>query len=738
MKTVNRLFVITLLSVFLPIAAFCTENKIELRFWNFWNPELILPTIEKFEKENPDIKIHNEQLTWANGLDKIVVSIANGKQPDICEMGSTWMGRFMSEGVLVDLTKELSSLKPEYLMWAAAEMNGKIYGMPWMAGTRVMFYNRDLLTQNGLDPDNPPKTWEELLFAVKKIHDPTKGFYGFGMNAGEGHILYKKFLPFVWGNNGKILDDNNNFVFTSDKTKEALEFYLKLKEYSYCEKQDLLDEAFKHGKLGFTVSGSWNFSRFPIDAPNLNFGTCLIPKPAENRGFSTSFLGGEILVIFKGCKHTEAATKFVKFLAKTENTMPITKTAWTAFPAEISAYNDPVFTKDKRLYVFCEQMKTAIHPPVNRLWIELENIINKMVENVMYGEGIKLAFIKAEKEFSEISSTTQTTTAKSSLSSKYASMLSWLCVGLLVNALLFIFVLDEYKKRKIISVTLRNQRYFVFLLPWIILFSLFWLYPLIFSFILSLCDYDVFHPEMFAFIGVKNYLQLFKDESFKQAFTNTLIFVLGTTPVTVVFALILALMVNSMRRGSAIFRSVFFLPSIISIVVTATIFKSFYAPTGIFNRILEFIGVQGHAWLVEKQFALPAIMAMNIWAYTGYYMVLFLAALTAIPKSLYEAAKVDGADEWGLFKYITLPQIRYMIVFVIAINTIRTWQAFPEIYSLTRGGPVGTTNTLVHFLYDTAFKFHEMGYASAIAYVLLAVILFFALVQIYILNGKNK
>ena len=117
MKTVNRLFVITLLSVFLPIAAFCTENKIELRFWNFWNPELILPTIEKFEKENPDIKIHNEQLTWANGLDKIVVSIANGKQPDICEMGSTWMGRFMSEGVLVDLTKELSSLKPEYFSY---------------------------------------------------------------------------------------------------------------------------------------------------------------------------------------------------------------------------------------------------------------------------------------------------------------------------------------------------------------------------------------------------------------------------------------------------------------------------------------------------------------------------------------------------------------------------------------------------------------------------------------------
>lgn len=133
---------------------------------------------------------------------------------------------------------------------------------------------------------------------------------------------------------------------------------------------------------------------------------------------------------------------------------------------------------------------------------------------------------------------------------------------------------------------------------------------------------------------------------------------------------------------------------------------------------------------------MPAIMMMNIWAYTGYYMVLYLAALTAVPKQLYEAAEVDGADEWQQFWYITLPQIRYMTVFIVVINTIRSWQVFPEVFTLTQGGPVGTTDTLVHHLYDTAFRFHEMGYASAMSFVLLGIIVIFAFLQMWVLQKR--
>jgi multiple sugar transport system permease protein len=131
-------------------------------------------------------------------------------------------------------------------------------------------------------------------------------------------------------------------------------------------------------------------------------------------------------------------------------------------------------------------------------------------------------------------------------------------------------------------------------------------------------------------------------------------------------------------------------------------------------------------------------MFMNIWAYTGYYMVLYLAALKAVPRQYYEAAEVDGATDWQQFRYITLPQIHYMTIFILTVNTIRSWQVFPEIFTLTKGGPVGTTNSLVHLLYESAFRFHEMGYASALSYILLLIIMIFSLLQMKILSGRKK
>lgn len=278
----------------------------------------------------------------------------------------------------------------------------------------------------------------------------------------------------------------------------------------------------------------------------------------------------------------------------------------------------------------------------------------------------------------------------------------------------------------------------LFLSPWLLTFLVFWLYPLAFSFLLSFCDYDVFRAGAFRWTGLDNVARLFSDTRFRQAFGNTLFFVLGTTPVTTLLALVLALLVERVRSLQNLFRSAFFLPSIISMVVIATIFKSFYAPDGFLNAVMAFAGFQKHAWLVETAWAMPAIMAMDVWSSVGYYMVLFLAALKSVPSHLYEAAEVDGAGEWAQFRHITLPQIRGMILFVIVINIIRGWQVFPEIFTLTRGGPLGTTDTLVHRVYEAAFRYHEMGYASAMAWVLFAVIMAMSLVQMRILREKHR
>ncbi|HEY9070333.1 MAG TPA: extracellular solute-binding protein [Candidatus Ozemobacteraceae bacterium] len=436
----------------------------ELIFWNFWDQKFITPVIQKFEALHPGVKIRSEQLNWGNGLDKIVVALANDRAPDICELGSTWTGKFMSEGVLLDLTERVSDLRGQYHLWEPAIWEGRIYGMPWLVGTRVLFYNRGLFRTAGLDPDRPPVTWDQLLAAAKAIHQPEKGIYGFGVNAGEGHILYKKFLPFVWGNGGSIIDEKGKFCFDSPATREALEFYRRLMIYGLKEKQDILDDAFKRGRLGLEISGSWNFARYPKEAPDLDFGTTLIPAPAAGRGTSSSFLGGEILVLFRNCRDPQLATEFIRFLTRAENTLPITKEALVSFPANKEAFADEFFTKNPRLGVFVKQMETGVHPPVHPLWIELESIVNDAVEKVLYGGSIDevlgaaaTAYERVSLQFEERKRAVSTSVVAScgqadrpvlaaGLPGWAVLLLALIAVGTVVNAVLLVFIYGEVKK----------------------------------------------------------------------------------------------------------------------------------------------------------------------------------------------------------------------------------------------------------------------------------------------------
>ena len=439
----------------------------ELTFWNFWDQKFITPVIARFEADHPGVKIRSEQLNWGNGLDKIVVALANDRAPDICELGSTWTGKFMSEGVLTDITDRVSDLRDRYHLWEPATWEGRIYGMPWLVGTRVLFYNRSLFRAAGLDPDKPPATWNELLASAKAIHHPEKGVYGFGVNAGEGHILYKKFLPFVWGNGGSIIDEKGRFCFDSPATREALEFYRRLMVYGLKEKQDILDDAFKKGRLGLEISGSWNFAKYPKEAPELDFGTTLIPAPAADRGHSSSFLGGEILVLFRSCKNPQIATEFIRYLTKAENTLPITKEALVSFPACKTAFEDDFFQKNPRLKVFVTQMETGVHPPVHPLWIELESIVNDAVEKVLYGGSIDdvlgtaaAAYERVSIQFEErrrAANATGTLVASAgtggAMSAAGVVLPGWailllvlIAVGTLINAILLMFVYGEVKK----------------------------------------------------------------------------------------------------------------------------------------------------------------------------------------------------------------------------------------------------------------------------------------------------
>jgi multiple sugar transport system permease protein len=256
-----------------------------------------------------------------------------------------------------------------------------------------------------------------------------------------------------------------------------------------------------------------------------------------------------------------------------------------------------------------------------------------------------------------------------------------------------------------------------FLLPWAILYGVFFVFPFVFSFVLGFLSYNPLSVQETSFVGLDNFARLFEDVSFQQALRNTILFVVVTVPMTTMAALGLALLLRERVPGRDLFKAGFFLPSILSMVVISLLFKLFYAPSGALNGAISALGFGGHPWLTDPGTALPSIMVMDVWVAVGYYAVIFYAAFAGIPKELYEAATLEGAGTWATFRYVTLPMLKPVMGFVVVINTIRSFQIFIEVFVMTQGGPLGSTNTLVLYLYETAFRKLDYGYASVIAYV---------------------
>lgn len=272
--------------------------------------------------------------------------------------------------------------------------------------------------------------------------------------------------------------------------------------------------------------------------------------------------------------------------------------------------------------------------------------------------------------------------------------------------------------------------------PWIVAFALFGLYPFAFSLWASVTDYSPIRAGT-QFVGLANYGRALADPAFWTALANTAFFVVGTIPFTTALALGLALAVQPAFPGRTFFRVGFFVPSVVSVVVLSLIFKGLYAGQGPVNAALRALGLSAPDWLLDPETALPAIMAMDVWSASGYYMIIFLAGLEAIPRELYEAARLEGASAWDRFTRITLPLLRPTLLFVLVVNTVRSLQIFAEVFVMTRGGPLHRTTTVVYYLYEQAFYRFDLGYASAVAYLLFAVTLGLAWAQMRLVRSEE-
>src|SRR4051794_881937 len=278
----------------------------------------------------------------------------------------------------------------------------------------------------------------------------------------------------------------------------------------------------------------------------------------------------------------------------------------------------------------------------------------------------------------------------------------------------------------------RSWRAYLFLSPGLLIFSVFTVFALLFGFYLTFHEWNLISEDK-PFVGLQNYVDMTQDAGFLKSIVNTFYFTGASVPITMVIGFFLALMLNQAIRFKGVFRTLFFLPQVTPFVVVAIIWKWLYnGDYGLFNFYLLKLHLirEPLLWLADQHLAMPAVILMSVWSGVGFSMVIYLAGMQGIPQELHEAAKVDGAGSWSRLRHVTIPQLAPTTLFLLVMGIIGSLQVFTQIFVMTKGGPVERTTTMVYYIYEAAFKFYEMGYATTLAFVLFAITLVFTWIQL--------
>ena len=277
---------------------------------------------------------------------------------------------------------------------------------------------------------------------------------------------------------------------------------------------------------------------------------------------------------------------------------------------------------------------------------------------------------------------------------------------------------------------------YLFLLPAAVVLVIFFFIPFFQTFLLSFMDYshNIYKP---AFIGLENYVNLFRNPIFYKVLWNTFVYLFVAVPILAIFPLFLAILINQKIKGVTLYKILIYLPVIVSIVVAAIAFKWLYADQGILNYFVTRLGLESIGWLTDPNFALYSVIIVTIWNGIGYYMIIYLAALMSVPNELYEACDIDGANFLTKHLTVTVPHIMPTIALVTTISAISAMKVFAEIYVMTKGGPLNSSKTIVYYIYERAFENLDLGFASAMAVVLLIIVMAFSLINILCFE-RNK
>lgn len=730
-------------------ASSSSEKERVLNVWAMGEEGLRIAVMaRKFEQENPGVKVVTQAIPWDAAHEKLLTAVVGDLPPDVSQMGTTWMAEFATLKTLEPLEPYIAQSqtiqKDKFFegSWNTNVVGQTVYGVPWYVDTRVLFYRKDLLAEVGFN--RAPQTWEEFKQASKLLtkdlnNDGKIDRYGVTLPARDWGVL----LPFVWENGGDV------FHPESPEYEEALRYYASFFHENLTPSGRAADmdifQAFRTGFYPMFISGPWMVELIAKELPDLEgkWGVSMMPAKKKR----TSFVGGSNLVMFRGSKDKEYAWKFIEFMSRTETQLEWHKLL-KSLPSVKEAWKDPALSGHEMLNVFGRQMEDTQAPPTVPEWEQIANFINNRMEAVILGgpSGVSISetLHALDREVNGV------LVKSSSGKISFNTFVKYFLLGLVLLLGLGFTYYKLFKERKI---DIDKRRYprppksalfwvnlrksipgYFFITPAVVILTLFLFIPVILSFMISLTDWNIYglaDRNQVNFVGLSNYYRVLQDKVFWKSLWNTLFFTGAGVPFTVIISLLCATALNEkIVRFKTFFRTAYFLPVVTTIVAVAVLWRWIYNPEyGILNFLLKSLSLPEFNWLSDPRTALASLILMAAWKNFGYNMVIFLAGLQSIPETLYESARIDGANAWQLFLHVTLPGLRTTMVFVVIMSTIGYLQFFAEPYVMTKGGPLDSTISIVLYMYNQGFKFFELGYASALAYILFGIIFAFTFIQ---------
>ncbi|MCE5315270.1 MAG: extracellular solute-binding protein [Armatimonadota bacterium] len=787
LRKICSMFFIVLLVFLISGCSHQKNQKIRLVVWGPSHPFKSKgweAAIAEFERRHPNVDVKLLAMMGYNGEmnpQKIMTAVVGRVPPDVIYPGRNTMGDWASRGAFIPLDDLIARdrhekdgvRREEYYKaaWDEIVYKGKTYAVPDDIDTRALYYNRELFRKAGLDPDRPPRTWDELEEYTKKLtlYNSRGEFKQLGFIPHSQNYGNSWFCLYCWQNGGELMSmDGRKCVMNSPRSVDALEWLVKffdkfnidkLNSFASGFKSEALDP-FSTGKLAMKIECGWFVGDIARYNPGLDFAVAPPPVPRDRYENKPPFVGqprfitwsgGYSWAIPRGAKNKEISWKFIKWMVSEDAARIVQKASkryqqsmgrpyvpWMVSNAKVNEMifreygpKQPKFKNGMR--VFIESLSNSRYRPVTPVGQLLWDQHEKAFENAVNHKASPQAAL--DKASGIVQTQLDRFLGRSEhkkLDWKYPLLVVALCFVVLV-----LFCIKKYRNSGPMGRLARSEALagLMFASPWVVGFLVFMAGPLLASLIFSFCDYDVLHAARW--VGLGNYKDLITVDRYyigKSVYNAAYLAIFGI-PLNMAISLGIAMLLNTKVSGMRWYRTIYYLPSILPVVANAILWIWILNPQfGLINvawraTLTNWLGIAPPLWLASEHTAKPALIVMSLWS-AGGGMILWLAGLQGVPRHLYEAAELDGASWWGRFRNVTLPMLTPYIFFNLIMGTIGVLQSFDAQYIMTQGGPVDSTLVPVLYLFNNAFQYFKMGYASAIAWLLFLLVLGLTLVQL--------